>query len=146
MVFSDDSDLNFIKSMLREDEFLPNLINQSPDTKWKFYCVRNVTFFVFLLSGAPLRCIEQSIPSTFVKNPLVKGFVSDCDKNPYQEILCMFRALSYEIHGSDELQQNTLKLMQNFLSATERVDKNFSGIHEDYIPVLEELIDRNIHN
>ena len=47
MVLSDDSDLNFIKSMLREDEILPNLINQRPYTKWKFFCVRNVTFLYF---------------------------------------------------------------------------------------------------
>ena len=105
MVLSNDSDLNFIKSKLRENEILRNLINQRPDTKWKFYCVTNVTFFVFLLSGVPLGCIEQSIPSALVKNPLVKCFVSDCDKKPYQDNLCMYRALSYEIHGSDELQQ-----------------------------------------
>ena len=75
MVLSDDSDLNYIKSMLRQDEFFPNLINQRPDTKWKFYCVTNVTFFVFLLSGVPLGCIEQSIPSTLLRNPIVKCFV-----------------------------------------------------------------------
>ena len=66
--------------MLRQDEFLPNLINQRPDTKWKFYCVTNVTFFVFLLSGVPLGCIEQSIPSTLLRSPIVKCFVSDCEK------------------------------------------------------------------
>ena len=32
MVLADDSDLNYIKSKLREDEILPNLINQRPDT------------------------------------------------------------------------------------------------------------------
>ena len=48
LVLSDYSDLNFIKSMLRDNEILPNLINERPDTKLKFYCVTNVTFFVFL--------------------------------------------------------------------------------------------------
>ena len=57
MVLADDSDPNYIKSKLREDENLPNLINQRPDTKWKFYCVTNVSFFVFLRSGVPLGCI-----------------------------------------------------------------------------------------
>ena len=79
MVLSDDSHLNYIKSMLRQDEFLPNLINQRPDTKWKFYWVTNVTFFVFLLSGVPLGCIEQSIPSTLLRSPINKCFVSDCE-------------------------------------------------------------------
>ena len=144
LVLSDDSDLSFIKSKLRSEDFLPNLINQRPDAKWKFYCVTNVTFFVFLLSGVPLGCIQQPIPSALVKNPLVKCFISDGEKKPYQDNLCMFRALTYEIHGSDALQQNTLKLMQSFLSATRRVDENFPGIHEDDIPVLEEITGRNI--
>ena len=37
VVLSDDSDLNFIKSKLRSEDFLLNLINQRPDAKWKFY-------------------------------------------------------------------------------------------------------------
>ena len=82
MVLSDDSDLNFIKSKLREDEVLPSLINQRPDTKWKFYCVRNVTFFVFFISGVPLGCITQNIPSILLRNGYVKCFVSDCEKSP----------------------------------------------------------------
>ena len=130
--------------MLRQDEFLPNLINQRPDTKWKFYCVTNVTFFVFLLSGVPLGCIEQSIPSTLLRSPIVKCFVSDCENKPYQDNLCMFRSLAYELYGSNELQQKTMELMRMFLSATRRNDETFQGIHEDDIPILEVLIDRNI--
>ena len=56
----------------------------------------------------------------------------------------MFRALAYELHGSKELQQNTMELMQMFLSATRRDDETFPGIHENDIPVLEALVDRNI--
>ena len=81
MVLADDSDLNFIKSILREDEILPNLINQRPDTKWKFYCVTNVTFFVFLLSGVPLGCITQNVPSILLRNGYIKSFVSDCERS-----------------------------------------------------------------
>ena len=143
MVVSDDSDLNFIKSNLKEDEILPNLINQRPDTKWKFYCVTNVTFFVFLLSGVPLGCITQNIPSIFLRNGYIKCFVSDCEKKPYQDNLCMFRALVYDLYGSVQLQHKTMELMQMFLSATRR-DATFPGIHEDDIPVLEALVDRNI--
>ena len=95
MVLSDYSDLNFIKSKLRENEIFPNLINQRPDTKCKFFCVTNVTFFVFLLSCVPQGCIEQPIPSAFVKNPIVNCFVPDDEKKPYQENLCMFRTLAY---------------------------------------------------
>ena len=144
VVLSDDSDLNFIKSKLRREDFLPNLINQRPDTKWKFYCVTNVTFFVFLLSGVPLGCVQQSIPPSLLRNPLVKCFVSDCELKPYQDNLCMFRALAYELIGSINLQQNTEKLTQMFLSATGKDGESFPGVHEDDILFLEELTDRNI--
>ena len=89
MVLSDDSDLNYIKSKLRENEILPNLINQRPDTKWKFYCFTNVTFFVFLLSGVPLGCIAQNIPSVLLKNKHVKCFVSDCGKKSPTKTTCV---------------------------------------------------------
>ena len=144
MVLSDDSDLNFIKLKLRSEDFLPNLINQRPDTKWKFYCVTIVTFFVFLLSGVPLGCITQNIPSILLRNGYFKCFVSDCEKKPYEDNLCMFRALAYDLYGSDELQNKTMEMMQMFLSATKRDDETFPGIHEDDIPVLEEITDRNI--
>ena len=95
MVLSDDSDLNFIKSMLREDEILPNIINQRPDTKWKFYCVTNVTF-VYLLSGVPLGCITQNIPSILLRNGYVKCFVSDCKKSPTKTIcVCSVHWLTF---------------------------------------------------
>ena len=101
-------------------------------------------FFVFLLSGVPLGCIQQSIPPSLLRNPLVKYFVSDCELKPYQDNLCMFRALAYEINGSVDLQQNTEKLTQMFLSATRKDGKSFPGVHEDDIPILEDLTDRSI--
>ena len=56
----------------------------------------------------------------------------------------MFRALAYELNGSVDLQQNTDKLTQMFLSATRKDEKSFPGVHEDDIHILEELTDRNI--
>ena len=56
----------------------------------------------------------------------------------------MFRALAYDLYGSVELQHKTMELVQMFLSATRRDDETFPGIHEDDIPVLEALVDRNI--
>ena len=56
----------------------------------------------------------------------------------------MFRALAYELNGSVNLQQNTEKLTQMFLSATGKDGESSPGVHEDDIPFLEELTDRNI--
>ena len=56
----------------------------------------------------------------------------------------MFLALAYDLYGSVHLQQTTVQLMQMFLSAIRRDDETFPGIHEDDIPILEALVDRNI--
>ena len=40
--------------------------------------------------------------------------------------------------------KKTMELMQRFLSATRRDDETFPEIHEDDIPVLEALVDKNI--
>ena len=56
----------------------------------------------------------------------------------------MFRAIAYDLYCSDELQNKTMELMQMFLSATRRDGEKFPGVHEDDIPFLEELTDRNI--
>ena len=54
------------------------LINQTQNGS---FCVTNVTSAI-LLSGVPLGCIEQSIPSTLLKKHLIKCFISGCEKNP----------------------------------------------------------------
>ena len=101
-------------------------------------------FLFFLLSGVPLGCIQQSISPSLLRNLFVKCFVFICELKPYQDNLCMFCALAYELNGSVDLQQNTDKLTQMFLSATRKDGKSFQGVHEDDIHILEELTDRNI--
>ena len=132
---SDESGLIFMKSELKEDEILPSLFSQLPDTKGKFFCVTNVTLFVFLLSGVQLGCTEQSFPSAILSNPIVKSFFADCKTSPTKTICVCF------VHSCVELQQNTAELMQTFFSVARRDVKTVSGIHEDDIPVLEALVD-----
>ena len=74
VIISNDFDLNLRKTTLGGDNFLPNLLTQHPDTKWKFFCVTNVTF-VFLLSGVPLGCINHPVISILHRHPVVKCFV-----------------------------------------------------------------------
>ena len=51
----------------------------------------------------------------------------------------MSGALAYKFSGGNELQHNTMKLMQAFLSTARTDEESFSGIGEVDIPILEEL-------
>ena len=137
IVLFDYSDLIFIRSKLSGQELISGLVAHRPDTKWNFYCVTNV-IFVLLLKAVHFGCIHQTIPTTLLRNLLVKCIVSDCKMKPYQDKLCMFRALAYKINGSVDLKQNIEIMTQMFFSAT-RKEACFPGVHEDDIPILEEL-------
>ena len=55
--------------------------------------------FVCLLNGVPLGSITQNIPSILLKNRQVNCFVSDCEKKPYQDSVCVFSALAHDLYG-----------------------------------------------
>ena len=130
---------------MKSEEFLLNLISQQPDTKGKFFCVHNVTFFAFLLIGVPLGCTQQLISPSVLRNPLIKcfGFRLRNKTLPRQlvHVSCMFRALAYELNRSVVLQQNTEKLTHMSFSATRKDGNSFPGVHEDDILILKEPTD-----
>ena len=54
------------------------------------------TVFVFHLIDVPLGCQNTFLPEALLRHPLVKTFLSDSDKKPYHDDLCLFRAIAFE--------------------------------------------------
>ena len=48
VVLGNDADLSFIKHKVDGNDYFENMCQHRPDTKWKFFSVTNVTFFVYL--------------------------------------------------------------------------------------------------
>ena len=66
-------------------------------------------------------------------------------RQPYNDNLCLFRAIALRLHGNEKLEEETLKLFKLFLNDSEEKDvSKFQGVHLKDIPKVENLLQLNI--
>ena len=87
---------------------------------WNSYKLTNLTIFASLLNDVPMGCRD-----TVFSEPLLENHNVNCitfEKNmlqPYNDNLCLFRALALHLHSNKVLEQETRKFL-NFSSITVR--------------------------
>ena len=79
-----------------------------------------------------------------LKNHSVSCLLSDKDKQPYKDHLCLFRALKRYLHGHSNLDAHTSQLFTEFVSEFGHDPKNFRGVSIEDLPFLEVIVERNI--
>ena len=100
--------------------------------------------FVFHLTDVPLGCQNALLPQALLRHPLVKTFLSDSDKKPFDDNLCLFRAVAYEKFGSGGLAVATKYLVSEFLSKTGIDSKSFTGVLPNEIHDVEQIVQMNL--
>ena len=66
-------------------------------------------------------------------------------RQPYNDNLCLFRALAVHLHGKEKLEEETSKTFNLFLNNSEEGDVSiFQGVHLNDIPKVEDLLQLNI--
>ena len=66
-------------------------------------------------------------------------------KQPYNDNLCLFRALALRLHGSQRLEEETSKLFNLFINKMEGLSADqFQGVHMNDISIVEDLPTLNI--
>ena len=86
----------------------PSVYNRTRNTKWKFYKLPNVTVSPALLRKVPMGCKD-----TVLLEPLTKNHNVNClayeenTRKPYNDNLCLFRALALRSHGKGGLDEET---------------------------------------
>ena len=70
--------------------------------------------------------------------------LSDKDKQPYKDHLCLFRALTMYLNGHSKVDAHTSQLFTEFISKSGYDPKNFHGMSIDDLPLVEGIIERNI--
>ena len=116
------------------------------NTKWKFYKLTILTLFASLVRDVSMGCKD-----TVLLEPLVKNHNVNCltdEKNtlqPYNDNLCLFRALALHLHGNKKLEEEISKKFNLFLNNSEESDvSKFQGVHLNDIPKVEDLLQLNI--
>ena len=113
-------------------------------SKWRFKFITNVTIFAALLKNLPMGCPDSVLPEPILKNHSVNCLLSNKDKEPYKDLLCLFRALAMFMNGHKDVDSHTSRYFTEFISKSGYEPKNFRGSSVEDLPVVEEIVQRNI--
>ena len=127
-------------------DFVGLCTREKANTKWKFYKLTNLTVFAALLKDAPMVCKDTVLPEPLLRNCNVNCLTFEKNtRQPYDDNLCLFRALAQHLHGNEKLEEETSKIFNLFLNNCGEADTSkFQGVHMTDIPKVEELLQLNV--
>ena len=97
-----------IKNVLSNTDAIEACTKERAKTKWKFIKLTNVTASAFLLKEDSMGCKEVVLPESLVKNHIVNCLTyEENTRKPYNDNLCLFRALALHLHGGWVLEEET---------------------------------------
>ena len=87
------------------------------NTNWRFYKLTNLTIFAALLKDEPMGCKNAVLPEPLLKNHTINCLTfEEITRQPYNDNLCLFRALALHLHGTQRLEEETSKLFNLFIN------------------------------
>ena len=137
-------DLITIQGKVEKFDIVEQCTQERQNTKWRFKLITNVTIFAALLKNIPMGCPDSVLPEPLLRHTQVNCLLSNKDKQPYKDHLCIFRALTMYLHGHSNLDAHTSELFIEFISKSGYDPKIFRGVSIDDLPVVEGIVERNI--
>ena len=140
------ADMTNLKDRMQKMDFVDFCNRKRANTIWKFYKLTNLTFFALLLTDVPMGSKEAVLPEPLLKNHIVNCLAFERNtRQPYNDNLCLFRAISLHMHSNERLEKETSKIFNHFLNNREEGDiSNFQGVHLNDFPEVEDLLQLNI--
>ena len=139
-------DLAKLKDFLKKTDVIVSCSLERMNTKWMFYKLTNFTVFAALLKDFPMGCKNAVLPE-----PLLKNHTNNCltygenTRQPYNDNLCLFRALALHLDGNQRLEEETSKLFKFVINKKDGLSSNqFRRVHMNDIPTVEDLLTLNI--
>ena len=103
-------DLANLKDFLNRTDVIEFCSRERMNTNWRFYKLKNLTVFAALLTDVPRRCRDAVLPKQLLKNHTISYLTfEENTKQPYNDNLCLFRALALHLHGIQRLEEETSK-------------------------------------
>ena len=90
-------------------------------------------------------CKDTVLPEQVLRNCNVNCLTFERNtRQPYNDNLCLFRALALHLHGNEKLEEETSKIFNLFLNNCGQGDAKYQGVHMTDIPKAEDLLQLNI--
>ena len=106
-----------LKEKLQKMDIIDLFTRERANTKWKFYKLTNVIVFAALVKDIPMGCKDTVLPEPLLKNHNVNCLKFERNKSqPYNDNLCLFRAVALDLFGNEGLEEETSKIFNLFLN------------------------------
>ena len=90
-------------------------------------------------------CLDAVIPKPLLRNHQVKCFISNQHiKQPYNDNLCLLRALAAHFHGKIKIKTSISKIFFDSLEKLGYDPKQFRGVSMNNLPIVENVEGKNI--
>ena len=104
-------DLANMKNFLNKTDVIESCSRERMNTKWSFYKLTDFTVFAALLEDIPLGCKDAVLPEPLLRIGTINCLTfEENTRQPCNDNLCIFRALSLHLHGTQRLEEETSKL------------------------------------
>ena len=138
---SQSSDLNTLLQNLKNKDILEHVHQQRPDTKWKLTHITNVLYISYNLRH--VIGSDVLLPNYLIKKKSLTCFVNNRNGKPYNDNLCMFRALMFHKHKSYKMERTVELAYMQWNSDIPK--KDFTGVKIEEIPRFEEIFEVNVN-
>ena len=145
-LLSNKDDKAKLKEILKKTDVIESCTKERSNTKWRFFKLINLTIFAALLRDIPMGCKDAVLPESLLRNRSINCLTFEKNtRKPYNDKLCLFKALALHLHGNERLEEETSKLFNLFLvNSTNPDPSKFQGVCMDYIPSVEDIVSISI--
>ena len=138
---SHSSDVASLLQLLKDKDILEHVPQQRPDTKWRLTHITNVLYITYNLRHVIGSDVE--LPDYLIKKKSLMCFVNNRKGIPFNDNLCMFRALMYHINKSYDIERDVETAYLQWNSDVSK--KDFRGVKLEEIPKFEEAFNINVN-
>ena len=97
-----------LRNSLNKTDVIGSCSRERLNTKWRFYKLTNLTVFATLLEEFPMGCKNAVLSKRLLKNNTINCLKFEKNTSqPYNDKLCLFRALALHLHGTQRLEEET---------------------------------------
>ena len=132
-------DMTSLKSRMQKKILLIFVPEKEPIQSGNF---TNTQIFALLLKDVPMGCKYTVLPEPLLKNCNVNCLTFERKAiQPYNDNLCLFRALPVHLNNNGKLEEETSKIFKIVLNKSgERDPSKFQGVHMTVFPKVEDLL------
>ena len=115
-LLSNKDDMAKLKDISKKTDVIESFTKERSNTKCRFFKPTNLTVFADLLRDIPMSCKDAILPECFLKKQTVNCLTSEKNtRKPYNDNLCLFRAVALHLFGNERLEEETSNLFNFFL-------------------------------